>query len=59
VKPLDVTNLAIECDADGSAKVTAWCKCRSPDDIDDVIEWLKLAKTFMEKWQQIRSEEPK
>jgi hypothetical protein len=58
-QPLDVTNLNLDCDADGSAKVTIWCRCRTADDIDDVIAWLTLAKTMTEKWQEIRSKEPR
>jgi hypothetical protein len=55
---LDVTSLDIECHADGSAKVSAWVKCWTTDDIDDVIAWLELAKTMMQKWEAIRKGEP-
>ena len=51
---LDVTNLGIECAADGGSKVIVWCKCHSTGDIDDVIAWLELAKTMVESWKQIR-----
>jgi hypothetical protein len=51
---LDVTDLGVEGFADGSMKVTVWCKCFTPDDIDDVISWLQLAKTMMESWETIR-----
>lgn len=57
-KPLDVTDLGLECFADGSIKVTVWCKCWSSDDIEDVIAWLKLAKATMLRWEEIRKFEP-
>ena len=54
---LDVTSLEVECDADGDSKVTCWCKCRTPKDIDDVIAWLQLSKTLMNQWREIREAE--
>jgi hypothetical protein len=51
---LDVTNLEIECHTDGSTKVKVWCNCFQPDDIDDLVAWLGLAKTVMERWGEIR-----
>lgn len=51
---LDITSLGVECDEIGGAKVTIWCKCYSVEDIDDCIEWLKLARTLMEGWEAIR-----
>lgn len=50
-RDLDVTNLEIECEADGSTKVTVWCKCWKPEDIEDVIAWLGFAKAVMEQWE--------
>ena len=57
-KQLDITNLEIEGYGDGSIKVTCWCKCYTPADVDDVIEWLKLGKMVMERWAEIRKAEP-
>jgi hypothetical protein len=53
-RPLDVTDLGLECEADGTSLVKVWCKCRTADDIDDVIAWLHLAKTLTTKWRIIR-----
>jgi hypothetical protein len=52
---MDVTNLEIECHADGGSKVTAWTKCRSTEDIDDLVAWLGLARGLMVEWQSIRA----
>jgi hypothetical protein len=49
---MDITSLQIECDLVGT-KVTAWCKCRSPDDIEDLIEWLNAAERVMTDWRGI------
>lgn len=57
-KPLDVTTLEIEGFNDGSIRVTCWCKCFTPDDVDDVIEWLKLGKMVMEQWAEVRKAQP-
>jgi hypothetical protein len=54
---LDVTSLDMECHDDGTTKVTVWVKCWSSDDIDDVIAWLKLAKSMMKSWETIRKKE--
>jgi hypothetical protein len=54
---LDVTSLDMQCHDDGTAKVTVWVKCWSLDDIDDVIAWLKLAKSMMKSWEAIRKKE--
>lgn len=51
---MDITSLNIECSADGT-KVTAWCKCHSPEDVDDLTEWLGLARQVMEGWENIRN----
>jgi hypothetical protein len=53
-KGLDITNFEIEGESDGSVKVTCWCKCRTPEDIDAVIAWLQLSKTVMNQWGEIR-----
>jgi hypothetical protein len=52
---MDINTLGIECDANGDTKVTAWAKCRSGDDIDDVILWLGLARDVMLQWHDIRT----
>lgn len=53
---MDITSLQIECQVDGGVKVQAWCKCQSPDDIDDLIAWLGLARHVMTEWMAIRSD---
>jgi hypothetical protein len=53
-KPLDVTDLSIECNADGTSMVKLWCKCNSADDIEDVVAWLGFAQTMMAQWQARR-----
>lgn len=55
---LSITTLEIEGEPGGGSKVKVWVSCGTPDDIDDVIEWLKLAKTVMEQWKQIREANP-
>jgi hypothetical protein len=57
MRRLDVTDLGLTCQGDGSTKVTVWCKCWTVADIDDVIAWLKLARAVMARWQEIRSSE--
>ena len=52
---IDTTALRIECAVEGTAEVSAWAKCRSPEDIDDVILWLGLAREVMVQWQAIRA----
>jgi hypothetical protein len=54
---LDITDLSISCNDDGSSKMTVWAKCFTADDIDDVIAWLGLAKAMMKRWEAIRADE--
>jgi hypothetical protein len=51
---MDITSLEIRSLADGSGTVQAWCKCSSPDQIDDLVAWLGLARHVMEEWHAIR-----
>jgi hypothetical protein len=53
-EPIKIHELSIDCHADGGTRIYIWCNCYSPDDIEDMIAWLKLAKAVMEKWQAIR-----
>lgn len=52
---MDITSLEIESHANGGSKVTAWCKCTSPDEIDDLVAWLALAQHVMVTWHGIRA----
>lgn len=51
---LDITSLDIEC-RDGGTAVKVWAKCRTPDDVDQIIAWLHLAKGVMVKWEKINA----
>jgi hypothetical protein len=52
---MKVVHQRILSDADGETSVELWCDLSSIDDIVDIIEWLKLARTMMEKWEEIRA----
>lgn len=54
---LEATTLEVQCHSDGTSKATVWCKCYSPEDIDDVIVWLRLAKSLLEDWRAERGKE--
>jgi hypothetical protein len=51
---MKANQLRLDCDEDGETCVSLWCDLRTPDDVVDIIEWLKLARTLMEKWKAIR-----
>lgn len=53
---LNATALDVNCQDDGRASVRVNVTCHSPDDVDDVIEWLKLAQDVMVKWDAIRGD---
>ena len=55
---LDITELSVECFADGTSKVSLWVKCYSPEAVDDVVEWLKAATALIESWEAIRKPVP-
>lgn len=50
---MDITTLEISCDAKGKTRVNVWAKCHSPQDVDDIIAWLRLSKNVIEKWEKI------
>ena len=52
---MDITNMGIECSNAGD-KVTVWVKCRTPEEIDDVVAWLGLVRTLMTTWKCYREE---
>lgn len=56
---LKISGLGIECDEEGHSHVSIWVKCRTVEDVDDVIAWLGLAKQMMAKWERIRRRESK
>jgi hypothetical protein len=51
---MNITTFGIECTESGHTVVTAWAKCTSGEDIDDMILWLGLAREVMVQWQDIR-----
>lgn len=53
---LDIKDLVIACDADGSTRVIIEGYCNSTDDIDDIVAWLALARNVVEQWAEIRAD---
>ena len=51
---MDITTLGLDCTENGVTRVTAWAKCTSAEDIDDMILWLGLAREVTLQWQDIR-----
>jgi hypothetical protein len=43
----------IDCCDDGNSEVSVWCELNSPEDVEMLIAWLKLAKTMMVGWKRI------
>ena len=52
---MNITTLGMESEADGTTRVTAWAKCTTGEDIDDMILWLGLARDVMLQWHDIRT----
>jgi hypothetical protein len=50
---MKISDLKIECD--DRTCVTVWVKCQSPEEIDNLIAWLQLAKSVMLKWEKINA----
>lgn len=49
---MDITSLDIECSGKGT-RVKVWCKCQTPEEIDDLIAWLRFARVNMIRWEGI------
>jgi hypothetical protein len=45
----------VRCDRSQEQNLQIWCECYSPEDVDDLMAWLLLAKDMMKKWKKIRS----
>lgn len=54
---MDITNLEVDCAHKPCIKV--WAKCETPEDVDDIIAWLRLAKDLLIKWEKIRGRHAK
>lgn len=52
---LEVTTLEIDCKEPTCVKV--WVKCRSVDDVNELITWLEIAKRAMLEWESISRED--
>ncbi len=48
---MKVSRLETDSEEDGSTKVTVWCECRTPEDIEDLIAWLRLAGGMLRQWK--------
>ena len=35
--------------------ISIWCKCYSVKDIDNLISWLRLARTMIVDWETIKA----
>lgn len=42
--------LTLESEPDGTTTVSIWADCETPQDVQVLIEWLKLAKSFSTYW---------
>lgn len=54
MREMDVTTIGLECESDGTTRIVLWMKAWSPDDIDDVLAWLSMARQLMVDWREIR-----
>jgi len=51
---MKATELRIESEFDGSGIVKVWVDCHSPEEIEDIVVWLELARTLLVKWRARR-----
>jgi len=49
--------LKIDSHGDGHTEVELWFDVENECDIDDIIEWLRWAKSIMRKWKNLRNPE--
>lgn len=56
---MKTNDLKVEGDANGTTLVKVWAECRSVEDIDDIVAWLRLAKSMISKWEKIRNRHAK
>jgi hypothetical protein len=42
---MKITTREIECEPDTVVKI--WCECRTPEDIENMIAWLRFAQRLM------------
>lgn len=47
---MKVKELKMDFDAGGNTEVAVWVDCETTEDIDAIIEWLKMAKKAMLAW---------
>lgn len=52
---MKISQLDVRCDRSQKQHLEIWCECNSPEDVDDLMAWLLLAKAMMKKWDNIRS----
>lgn len=50
---MNIRELRMDCEKDGETGITIWATCDTPQDIDAMIEWMKLGKQVMRRWKQI------
>jgi hypothetical protein len=43
----------IDCCEDGETEISVWGDLDSPEDVEQLIAWLKLAKNLMVGWKRI------
>jgi hypothetical protein len=49
---MKVHTLRVDCNNDGDLAVSIWVDCDTAAEIDDLITWLRLAKTFAQGWNR-------
>jgi hypothetical protein len=50
---MQISELSMNFGYNGKTIVTAWCKCHTADDVEEIIAWLKMAKDNMRAWEKI------
>ena len=56
---MKISELKMECTSDGETEVTIWARCTTQEDVDAMIEWMKLGKQVMRRWRQIATKPKK
>lgn len=52
---MQIRNLKIDSCANGRTLVEVWANLYTQQDVDDLIEWLRLSKVVMARWERINA----
>jgi hypothetical protein len=48
-----IDNLEMTYGHNGKATAKIWVQCHTPEDVEEIIAWLKMAKDNMRAWEKI------